>query len=178
MVSIMSSQFLDTNPEMIQFHHHVVVGTWDQGQDVAINQAGHYSLVERLLYAWETQHFGLEDLLETHRDTGEFLRPEQTPMARSKACRHRFWDPTCAAFFKQICLRLTTIRNWTCNWKSGISSMKFIPSVEQLPGCLFLLQVQFLTLALLHKGESAGSLDVAGHEDFTFKNHEQPYYGI
>ena len=56
--------------------------------------------------------------------------------------------------------------------------MKFIPSVEQLPGCLFLLQVQFLTLALLHKGESAGSLDVAGHEDFTFKNHEQPYYGI
>lgn len=119
---------------------------------------------------------------EARADPNGAVQSMQTPVLGPKFCQQ---------LFNQFALdlQLTTIRNWTCNWKSGISwyiivypwnSYKFIPSVEQLLaapcGCF---KVQFLTLALLHKGESAWSLDiVAGHEDFTCKNHQQPYYGI
>ena len=129
-----------------------VVGTRDQSrmmlQSITISkttqnlQAGHYSLVERLLYAGKpnilasTWPFSFLHPAPWHRDAlkcearadpNGAVQSMQTPVLGPKICLH---------FFNQFALdlQLTTIRNWTCNWKSGISLYlrEIHPSVEQL----------------------------------------------
>ena len=131
---------------------------------------------------WETQHFGLEAAgdtetprrleCEARADPNGAVQSMQTPVLGPKFCQQ---------LFNQFALDLQHSGIEHAIEKAGVYhciSMKFIPSVEQLLAAFSCFKVQFLTLALLHKGESAWSLDVAGHEDLTCKNHQRPYYGI
>ena len=193
---------LDTTTKWFNHHvQHQMLSCWNprsKQDDVAINHhfennpkpAGRpLQSCGAALVRWETQHFGLDvALLFPPPCTMTPRRLEMWGQSRPqwRGPKHAdtgFGTQNLPAFFQPICLRLTTYNNPELNmqlkkwyiivspWNSSISGTTF-----GIFGCF---KVQFLTLALLHKGESAWSLDiVAGHEDFTCKNHQRPYYGI